>query len=184
MGQDFINGCTHGVTSYIVIRPLTTIIAFACELTGTYGEGQFSPKHAYLYLAVINSCSQMWAMYCLILFYYAFKEDLAGIKPLAKFICIKAVVFFSFWQAVLVSFLFSVGIIKDDPRWTTYNKESVAAGIQDFLICIEMFLAALAHHFCTWVLTERKEESRQRVERERGGRRIDRWILNRESPHC
>ena len=86
-------------------------------------------------------------MYCLILFYYAFKEDLAGISPLAKFITIKSVVFFSFWQAVLISILFTAGLIKPDPRWTTYNEQNVALGIQDFLICVEMFIASIAHHY-------------------------------------
>jgi hypothetical protein len=30
-------------------------------------------------------------------------------------------------------------------EWTTYNADDVAAGLQEFLICVEMFFAALAH---------------------------------------
>ena len=29
--------------------------------------------------------------------------------------------------------------------WTTYDVDDVAAGLQEFLICVEMFFAALAH---------------------------------------
>ena len=36
MGQEFLNGCTQGVTSYIVIRPLTTVAAFFLQLTDVY----------------------------------------------------------------------------------------------------------------------------------------------------
>ena len=31
--------------------------------------------------------------------------------------------------------------------WTTYDVDDVAAGLQNFLICIEMFPAALAHAY-------------------------------------
>ena len=30
-------------------------------------------------------------------------------------------------------------------EWTTYDADDVAAGLQEFLICVEMFFAALAH---------------------------------------
>ncbi len=32
--------------------------------------------------------------------------------------------------------------------FATYNVDDIAAGLQDFLICVEMFLAALAHAYC------------------------------------
>ena len=32
-------------------------------------------------------------------------------------------------------------------EWTTYDADDIAAGLQEFLICVEMFFAALAHAF-------------------------------------
>eukprot|EP00894_Picocystis_sp_ML_P001603 jgi/Pico_ML_1/52120/g2880.t1 len=53
----------------------------------------------------ICSLSQMWALYCLIMFYYAAKEDLHPVRPIPKFICVKMVVFFTFWQSVCIALL-------------------------------------------------------------------------------
>ena len=46
-----------------------------------------------------------FAMYCLILFYKATREELAALSPIAKFMCVKAVVFLSFWSVLRTSFI-------------------------------------------------------------------------------
>lgn len=79
-----------------MVRPVTTIISMICELNGVYGESDFSPNVAYPYMIALNNFSQFVAMYCLVLFYRANRTELQPIKPIGKFLCIKAVVFFSF----------------------------------------------------------------------------------------
>jgi hypothetical protein len=48
------------------------------------------------------------ALYGLVLFYDLTKEELAGRRPLAKFLSIKLVVIFTFYQSILVSSTLSV----------------------------------------------------------------------------
>ena len=65
-------------------------------MSGVYGEDQYRPDVAYPYILVVNNLSQFVAMYCLVLFYIANRAELAPMNPVAKILCIKAVVFFSF----------------------------------------------------------------------------------------
>jgi len=121
------------------------MLALLLEPWGAYGEGQLRFDKGYLYVAVINNFSQIWAMYCLILFGSAVKEELAPIKPVAKFLCVKAIVFFTFWQGMVIAALERFGYIRKKDSWTTYDADDVAAGLQDFIVCIEMFFFAIAH---------------------------------------
>ena len=84
-------------------------------------------------------------MYCLILLYHAMHDELRPFHPLGKFICVKAVVFFSFWQSVALAVIVKLGFISANANWSSYTVESVSAGIQDFLMCVEMLFAAIAH---------------------------------------
>ena len=81
---------------YIAIRPLTTFVALVSELFGVYYTGSYKWGEAYLYLMVLNSLSQMTALYFLTLFYLTFKDELKAMKPLSKFLCIKFVIFLTF----------------------------------------------------------------------------------------
>lgn len=65
-------------------------------MAGVFGEGKFEANVAYPYMIAINNLSQFIAMYHLVLFYRAHREALRPMKPIGKFLCIKAVVFFSF----------------------------------------------------------------------------------------
>uniref|UniRef100_A0A803M8P7 Uncharacterized protein n=1 Tax=Chenopodium quinoa TaxID=63459 RepID=A0A803M8P7_CHEQI len=71
------------------------------------------------------------------LFYNVTHEKLKPIKPLAKFISFKAIVFATWWQGVGIVLLCTLGVLPKDGI--------VQTGLQDFLICIEMAVAAIAH---------------------------------------
>uniref|UniRef100_A0A3P8UK20 Transmembrane protein 184C n=1 Tax=Cynoglossus semilaevis TaxID=244447 RepID=A0A3P8UK20_CYNSE len=147
MGEVLLLRCKLGVLQYTVVRPVTTVIAMICQLCNVYDEGNFSSTNAWTYLVIFNNMSQLFAMYCLVLFYRALREELSPIKPVGKFLCVKMVVFVSFWQAVFIALLVKVGVISDKHTWDWKTVEAVATGLQDFIICVEMFLAAIAHHF-------------------------------------
>lgn len=150
MGREFVHMCKHGILQYTAVRPITTLISFICELNGVYGEGEFKGDVAFPYMIALNNLSQFVAMYCLVLFYRANVEALKPMKPIGKFLCIKAVVFFSFFQGVLIALLVYFDVISSifgKANSDTAAIRNISSKLQDFLICIEMFLAAVAHHY-------------------------------------
>jgi hypothetical protein len=85
---------------------------------------------------------QFLAIYCLIALYHATHVELESIKPLRKFVLIKMVVFFTFWQGFLLSILGYFKLIGKE-QWTVYDNKQLSSGIQDVIICIECLPAAL-----------------------------------------
>lgn len=82
----------------------------------------------------------MWALYCLVQFYNATHEQLKPIKPLAKFISFKAIVFATWWQGVGIALLRELEVLP--------NEGKLEIGLQDFLICVEVICLT----FCIWQL--------------------------------
>ena len=161
MGAPFFRECQQGVLAYVVVRPLMTAAGVLAHVAGVPDSDQpvdgaammlaapsvHRPHSALaVWAALANNVSQLWALYCLVLFYTATRHELAPIRPLSKFLVVKAVVFLSYWQGIAISLAVWLGVIKASD-WAAYTAGDVAAGLQEFLICVEMFFAALAHAY-------------------------------------
>lgn len=142
MGYELYRYCKIGVLQYVIVRIACAIVTFALSYFDLYGEGEFHFINGYIYVAFSQNLSQIIAMYCLVLFYLVICEDVESIKPMKKFLCIKAVVFFTFWQAIAIDGLVYISLIHETD---TYTAEQAGVGLQNFVICIEMFFAAWAH---------------------------------------
>lgn len=89
-----------GVFQYCCIRVLFTIVSVVTEVFDRYCEHSLSPAFGHIWVTVFNAASVTVAMFCLIQFYIQLRVDLAEHKPFMKVLCIKLVIFFSFWQTV------------------------------------------------------------------------------------
>jgi hypothetical protein len=142
LGSRFVHRCTVGIYQYVILRSFTSILMVIFQSVDLYDEGDWSPTKFYLYASLIINLSQCYALYCLGLFYLECREYLKPLKPLGKFAVVKAVVFFTWWQSIGIAGLTSFDILHP---MLGYTSEELAKGLQNFLICIEMFIAALAH---------------------------------------
>ncbi|XP_057773127.1 protein LAZ1 homolog 1 [Salvia miltiorrhiza] len=139
LGSDFYQGVKIGIVQYMILKLICAALAMLFQSLGVYGEGKFEWGYAYPYLAVVLNFSQTWALYCLVQFYSVTKNKLEPIKPLAKFLTFKSIVFLTWWQGVAVAFLFSFGALQGSLALVLKTR------IQDYIICIEMGVAAVVH---------------------------------------
>jgi len=106
LGPEFLLQCKHGVLQYVVFKTIATVVTFLCEFAGVYGEGRFSWFYAYPYLCFFQNVSVMYALYCLVIFFHAVNDELrhpVDWHPLGKFLCIKGVVFFTWYVRTCAS---------------------------------------------------------------------------------
>ncbi|KAI7888134.1 organic solute transporter Ostalpha-domain-containing protein [Mucor mucedo] len=129
----------RGILQFVYVKPVLAILTMILKATGKYHEGDFSASSSYFYLTFFYNLSVCLSLWCLMVFFYATKKDLTAFRPLPKFLCVKAIIFFSFWQSVVVALLVFAGVIPDS--------EHISVAIQDFLVCIEMVPFAIAHSF-------------------------------------
>lgn len=63
-------------------------------------------------------------------------------QPVGKFLSIKSILFFTFWQGVIIAALNHWHVLTVVGTWSEHE---VAVGLQDFAICLEMFLLSIVH---------------------------------------
>ena len=62
-----------------------------------------------------------------------------------KFLCVKGILFFSFWQSIFISILVAAGVIAKLGPYT--DREHISLALTDALVCIEMPFFAVAHQY-------------------------------------
>ena len=135
----------RGILQYAYIKPILAIGTIVMKLTGTYQEGVLGLTSGYLWAGIIYNISITLSLYALALFWVCMNQDLKPFRPMPKFLCIKLIIFASYWQGFGLSILQKMGAIPSNVPG--YTADNLAAAIQDALICIEMPLFAISHWY-------------------------------------
>ncbi|KAI0081589.1 DUF300-domain-containing protein [Panus rudis PR-1116 ss-1] len=135
----------RGVMQYVQVKPILALVTIILKATGQFREGDLSPDSGYLYVSIVYNVSICMALYCLAIFWMCVAEDLKPFRPMPKFLCVKGILFFSFWQSIFISILVAAGAIKRLGPYTDH--EHISLGLTDTLICLEMPLFAIAHQY-------------------------------------
>jgi hypothetical protein len=138
--------CQLAALQFVLLKPILAVVPVilrACGvhyyehkmlIPGTYWLNYASPR---MYIHVLLNISVCTAFYGLLTFYKATVDDLSWCDPWPKFVCMKSVVFVTFWQGLCLDVLNAF-------EFVDYETAKVA---QNLLICIEMLIASLAFHF-------------------------------------
>jgi hypothetical protein len=99
-GLTWFNVVWAGIFQYCLVRVLFTIVSVVAEYFHRYCEHSLHPAFAHIWVVCFEGASVTVAMFCLVQFYIQLKDALKSYRPALKIICIKLVIFFSFWQSV------------------------------------------------------------------------------------
>jgi hypothetical protein len=163
--------CQLLAMQFVFIKPVAAIITFLLHLMNSYrdavddGDDRDSNDSPWMYLLtpsfwllMIQNVSVFFAFAGLLKFYHAVRDDLQWCQPFSKFLCIKGVVFMTFWQGLAIALV--INLNPKAQRWQSYGDndgaKDMAAMLQNILICVEMLFFSLAH-FCVFPTDEWEE---------------------------
>lgn len=139
-----LDQCQVMALQFVLLKPLLAIIPFILESSGVPYDSHHAIRDDHtidlsapkIYVNLILNLSVAVAFLGLVSFYHATEVELAWCDPWPKFLCIKGVVFMTFWQGIAISGLSRAGFVDSE----------AAAELQNILICIEMLLASVMHY--------------------------------------
>ena len=135
----------RGILQYAYFKPILAVATIILKLTDTYKEGYIGVDSGYFWTGLIYNLSITVSLYALAMFWVCMNSDLKPFRPMPKFLCIKLIIFASYWQGFFLSILQFLGAIPNDVPG--YSADNLAAAIQDCLICFEMPIFAVSHWY-------------------------------------
>uniref|UniRef100_A0A3B4BDF1 Transmembrane protein 184a n=1 Tax=Periophthalmus magnuspinnatus TaxID=409849 RepID=A0A3B4BDF1_9GOBI len=179
----FLRFCKQATLQFCVVKPIMAVITIVLQAFGKYHDGDFNVNGGYLYITIIYNLSVSLALYALFLFFFATSDLLRPYEPVLKFLTIKSVIFLSFWQGMVLAILERCDVIPNALKIDGHGvgAGTVAAGWQNFIICIEMFFAAIALRYAfTCTVYQEKKNNVQVTSPQNGGvsTRKTRWGKN------
>ncbi|KAL2008592.1 hypothetical protein VTN00DRAFT_6786 [Thermoascus crustaceus] len=135
----------RGILQYTWLKPILAVISIVMKATDTYQEGYLSLTSGYMWTGIVYNISVTLSLYSLAMFWVCLHEDLKPFRPVPKFLCVKLIIFASYWQGFFLSILQWLGAIPNNVAG--YTPDNLAAAIQDSLICFEMPFFAITHWY-------------------------------------
>lgn len=135
----------RGILQYTWVKPILGVATIVMRATDTYQEGYAGVRSGYFWSGIIYNISITLSLYSLAMFWVCMSQDLQSFRPMPKFLCIKLIIFASYWQGFFLSIMVWLGAIPDDVKG--YTPDNIAAAVQNALICFEMPAFAVGHWY-------------------------------------
>lgn len=70
----------RGILQFVYVKPILAVITMILKITNHYQEGDFGWTSGYLYITFAYNLSIWFCLWCLMVFFYATKKDLANFR--------------------------------------------------------------------------------------------------------
>ncbi|KAF8184782.1 DUF300 domain-containing protein [Pholiota molesta] len=121
----------RGILQYVQVKPVLAAVTMILKAVGKFNEGDFRANSGYLYVSIVYNVSICLSLYCLAIFWICVNDDL---KPFR-------ILFFSFWQSVLISTLVATHVI------TRLGPYTDPENVSDFIDPMHTFVARMPMYY-------------------------------------
>jgi len=133
LNESFLRLCKQGTLQFVIVKPVMAFISLIMLAKGLWSSNGYQ-----VFSWTVYNVSYTVALYALLLFYLAIRDDVRQYNCVRKFFAVKTVVFATYWQALIILGLSGMDM-DDGLKWN------------DFILCIEMLFFALIHlKFFPW----------------------------------
>jgi len=140
--KKLLRWCQRGILQYALLKPLVTLISVVLLPLNLYADGEWRADRGWLWITIVNNIAVTVSLYFLVLYYQVAKSDIKPYNPLIKFGVIKGIVFFCYWQSVVIMAIVAIGWV---PAFRDWNHARIGTTIQNLLICFEMAVFGFLH---------------------------------------
>lgn len=137
----------RGILQYVWLKPIICFGVLFSELAGSYDVNDLSAGSLYLWFTLIYNFSVSLSLYCLAIFWKILWTDLKPFNPIGKFLCVKLIIFASYWQGIIFSILNFAGLLPGHGQRGENGAPNIGVSFQNALLCVELIGFALGHWF-------------------------------------
>lgn len=145
----------RGILQYVWLKPVICLMTALVEVGGWETVLGINP---YFVINLTYNVSASISLYELALFWKCMYDDLMPFNPWGKFLCVKLIIFASYWQGITLALLSWLGVLKPSTDTALDSNDTLGFAIQNALLCVELIGFAIGHwHSFSW--TEYRPEA-------------------------
>uniref|UniRef100_A0A7S2KMH1 Transmembrane protein 184C n=1 Tax=Zooxanthella nutricula TaxID=1333877 RepID=A0A7S2KMH1_9DINO len=141
-GEQMLRWCVTGTLAYVVVGATLAVLGMFLLLLPGSGEAK---SVIWKVSCTLLSAAQASAIMSLGELAVNVKEEIALLRPYGKFLSVKFVVFFAFWQSLVLQGLLKFGVFSGFN--SACGDHCAVTIIQNMLVCVEMLAASVFHFY-------------------------------------
>ena len=127
----FTYRCKKFILQYFIIKVVTTLMMYIMYGNQQLNQITVHPTYDFIswlvdWIVAISSC---YSIYYTELFYNALSKPLAPFSPLLKFLTINVIIFFTFWQTIVLGVIDTPVFKCFDKQAPSYNERKLSASL-------------------------------------------------------